>query len=493
MIKFAANSKKANAFNTQKMNQKIQKIVLVVFTFLSFKVNAQETWSIQKCIEYALENNISVKQNELNADLAKENYNQSIANLLPSLNAGASHSYNWGQRIDPFTNQFATNRVRSNNFFLGSQVTLFSGMQLQNTLQQNSLNYLAGKYDVDKMKNDIALNVATSYLNVLFAEELLTVAKNQKQITETQVSRTQKLVDAGSVSQGSLLDLEAQLAADELQIINYENQLNMANLTLVQLMNLDKPQGFQIMRPLVELPADPTLASTPEQIYQFAVNNQPVIKSAETKILSADRGVKIAKGTSYPSITMSGSIGTGYSGLSKKVVGYEYGTPSIIGYTADTVAVYSIASSVVPILEKTPFGEQFKDNINKNLGFNMNIPIFNGWQSHNSISRAKISRQNAELTLELNKQNLQKTIEQAFLDAQSALKQYYATKKSVDALENAFSYSEKRFDVGALNGTDYNTAKNKLSNAQADLLRNKYNFIFKSKVLDFYMGKPITL
>ncbi len=478
------------------MNLKTLKITvafLVCVLLFSSQGKAQNAWSIEKCIEYALANNISVKQNILNADLAKENYNQSIANMAPSLNAGASHSYNWGQRIDPFTNQFATNRVRSNNFFIGSQVTLFSGLQLQNTLQQNSLTYLAGKYDVEKMKNDIALNVATAYLNVLFAQELLTVAKNQKQITETQVSRTEKLVEAGSVSQGSLLDLQAQLASDELQIINYENQLNMAHLTLVQLMNLDKPEGFQIMRPIVELPADPTLASTPDQIYQYAVNNQPVIKSAETKILSADKAVKIAKGTGYPSITMSGSIGTGYSGLSKKVVGYEMGTPSIIGYTADTVAVYSIASSVVPILEKTPFGDQVKNNINKNLGFNMNIPIFNGWQSHNSISRAKISRQNAEFTLELNKQNLQKTIEQSYLDAQSALKQYFATKKSVEALANAFSYSEKRFDVGALNSTDYNTAKNRLSNAQADLLRNKYNFIFKSKVLDFYLGKPITL
>ena len=153
----------------------------------------------------------------------------------------------------------------------------------------------------------------------------------------------------------------------------------------------------------------------------------------------------------------------------------------------------SVSSSVIPITEKTPFGEQLKNNVNENLGFNLNIPIFNGWQSQNSISRAKIAKQNAEYTLELNEQNLRKTIEQAHVDAQSALKQFYATKKSVEALSQAFDYADKRFNAGALNSTDYNTAKNRLNNAQSDLLRNKFNFIFKSKVLDFYMGKPITL
>lgn len=478
------------------MNQKIIKSILFVFvsfSLLSFEVKAQESWSLQKCIEFALENNISVKQNILNAELSKENYNQSIANLLPTLNAGASHSYNWGQRIDPFTNTFATNRVRSNNLYLGSQVTLFSGLQLQNTLKQNSLNYLAGKYDVDKMKNDIALNVATAFLNVLFAQELLAVASTQKSITEAQVSRTQKLVDAGTLALGSLLDLQAQLSADELNEVNTQNQLDMANLTLTQLINLEKVAGFSIVKPQLEMPANPMLAGSAEEVYKIALANQPSIKSAETKVLSAEKSVKIAKGTAYPTLTMSGSLGTGYSGLSQRVVGFEPGTPSIIGYTPDTVPVYSVSSSVTPITEKTPFGNQMKDNLNENLGFNLNIPIFNGWQSHNSISRAKIAKQNAEYTLQLSEQTLKQTIEQAHVDAQSALKQYYATQKTVEALSTAFEYAEKKFNVGALNGTDYNTAKNKLNNAQSDLLRNKFNYIFKSKVLDFYMGKPITL
>lgn len=472
---------------------KFRFFTIVCFLLFSLHGKAQEAWSLQKCIEYALENNISVKQNQLNAELAKENYNQSIANMLPTLNAGASHSYNWGQRIDPFTNQFATNRVRSNNLYIGSQVTLFSGLQLQNTLQQNSLNYLAGKYDVEKMKNDIVLNVATAYLNVLFAQELLSVAKTQKSITENQVERTQKLVDAGTLPLGSLLDLQAQLASDELNAVNTENQLTIALLTLSQLLNLETKNNFSIVKPQLEIPVNPTLAESPEQIYQFALSNQPSIKSAETRVLSADKAVRIAKGTAYPSLTMSGSVGTGYSGLSQKVVGFEPGTPSIIGYTPDTVPVYSISSSVIPITERTPFGEQLKNNTNENLGFNLNIPIFNGWQSHNAISRAKIARQNAQYTLDLNEQNLRQTIEQAHVDAQSALKQFYATQKTVEALSQAFDYAEKRFNVGALNSTDYNTAKNRLNNSQSDLLRNKFNYIFKSKVLDFYMGKPITL
>lgn len=472
---------------------KLFPVLFFVFFASHIRANAQGAWSLQKCIDYAIENNISVKQNELNAELAKDNYHQSIANMLPSLNAGASHAYNWGQRIDPFTNQFATNRVRSNNFYLGSQVTLFSGLQLQNTLQQNSLNYLAGKYDVEKMKNDIALNVATAYLNVLFAQELNQVAKTQKQITEIQLERTQKLVDAGTLPLGSVLDIQAQLASDELNEVNTQNQLQMALLALSQLLNLETEKNFSIEKPVIEMPANPALAESAEQVFQYAVKNQPSVKSAETRVLSADRGVKIAKGSAYPTLNMSGSIGTGYSGLSRKVVGYEPGTPGIIGYTADTVPVYSVSSSIIPITERTPFGEQLKNNTNENLGFNLNIPIFNGWQSHNAISRAKIAKQNAEYALKLTEQSLRQTIEQAHIDAQSALKQYYATQKTVDALNQAFDYAEKRFNAGALNSADYNTAKNRLANAQSDLLRNKFNYIFKSKVLDFYMGKPITL
>lgn len=466
--------------------------LFLVFCF-GFNASAQEEWSLSKCIEYALQNNIQVKQSLLSAELAKDNYEQSIANLLPSLNAGASHSYNWGQRIDPFTNQFATNRVRSNNFGLSSSVTLFSGLQLNNSLKQNNLDYLASKYDVEKMQNDIALNIATAYLQILFAQELLEVAKNQLLITQQQLERTNKLVAAGVLPEGNLLDLQAQISSDELQIVTAENQLDLAYLNLKQMMDFKGAQEFKIVKPnIVDIPADALAALNPEQIFNTAIGSQPEIKSAETQILSADKSLAVAKGGMSPSLTVTGSIGTGYSGLSKTVTDVTIGDPTVIGVTADSTLVYGSPSTDITTIT-TPFSDQLDQNFNQNLSFNLNIPIFNGWQNRTAIARAKINRQNSELSLEAAKNQLRYTIQQAHADAKAALKQYNASLKTVEALIQSLEYAQKRFDVGVLNATDFNETKTRLASAQSDMLRAKYDYIFKLKVLDFYQGKPITL
>lgn len=483
MVKFATNH-----------NDVMKKIALgLLLIGAGFWAEAQEVWTLSKCIEYALQNNIQVKQSLLSAELAKENYEQSIANLLPSLNAGASHSYNWGQRIDPFTNQFATNRVRSNNFGLSSSVTVFNGFQLNNTMKKNNLDFMASRYDVEKMQNDIALNISTAYLQILFAQELLGVAKNQLQITQNQLERTEKLVKAEVLPEGNLLDLQAQISSDELQIVTAENQLDLAYLNLKQLMDYKGTGEFKVEKPIVDVPADALAALTPEQIFSSAVNTQPEIKSAETQILSADKSLSIAKGTASPSLTLTGSIGTGYSGLSQTVTGYEVGDPTIIGATADSTLVYGLQNSITPLYEKTPFGDQLDQNFNQNLSLNLNIPIFNGWQSRTAIARAKINRQSSELALEASKNQLQYTIQQAHADAKAALKQYNASLRTVEALNQSLEYAQKRFDVGLLNATDFNETKTRLASAQSDMLRAKYDYIFKLKVLDFYQGKPITL
>lgn len=468
-------------------------IIGVAFIFLGFMAQAQETWSLSKCIEHALQNNIQVKQNLLSADLAKANYDQSIAAMAPSLNAGASHGYNWGQRIDPFTNQFATNRVRSNNLGLSSSVTLFNGLQMQNTVKKNNLDLMASHYDVEKMQNDVALNVATAYLQALFTEELLLVAKNQLMITSNQAERTQKLVEAGVLPEGSLFDIQAQMASDEWQVSNAENQKDLAYLSLKQLMNLKGDATLSIEKPEIEVPADALAESSPSAIYNTALTNQPEIKSAETTVLSADKGLAIAKGTVSPSISITGSIGTGYSGLSKQVTGYEIGIPSPSGITATGDSVYNFSDAIIPTLETTPFGDQLEQNLNENLTFNLNIPIFNGWQSRTAIARAKINRQSAELALEASKLQLEQTIQQAHADAKAALKQYFASTKALEALDKSFEYAQKRFDVGLLNPTDFNETKTRLANAESEAVRAKYDYVFKLKVLDFYQGKPLTL
>lgn len=472
----------------------MRKLIIGLALALSgFMAQAQEVWSLSKCIEHAIENNIQVKQNMLSAELAKANYDQSIADMAPSLNAGASHGYNWGQRIDPFTNQFATNRVRSNNLGLSSSVTLFNGLQMQNTLKKNNLDLMASRYDVETMQNDIALNVATAYLQVLFSEELLAVAQNQLLITTNQLDRTKKLVDAGVLPEGNLFDIQAQLAGDELQVSNAENTRDLAYLSLRQLMNLSGTRTLTIEKPEIEVPADALAEVNPNQVYETALGNQPQIKSAETTVLSADKSLSIAKGTASPSITVTGSIGTGYSGLSRQVTGYDIVTPSPTGITANGDSVYNFSDAIIPTFETTPFGEQLDQNLNENLTFNLNIPIFNGWQSRTAIARAKINQQSAQLALEASKLQLEQTIQQSHADAKAALKQYFASTKALEALEKSFEYAQKRFEVGLLNPTDFNETKTRLANAESEAVRAKYDYVFKLKVLDFYQGKPLTL
>lgn len=473
-------------------------IALSVLLFFSFNsLIAQEknqTYSLEQCIDYALKNNIQIKQTELNADLAKVNLTQSQANLLPTLNASGSHSYNIGRTIDRFTNQFADAQVLSQNFGISTDVTLFSGLQNINTIHQNRYNYLASKYDLDKMKNDISLNIATAYLQVLFAMELVDNSKNQLGITMSQVERTKKMVEAGSVAKGALLDIQAQLASEELNTTNAQNQLDIAYLSLAQLLNITSLDNFSIVKPELSIANQQMLDVNVQQVYSAAISNLPEIKSAEFKLKSADKGLKVAWGGVSPRLSFSASYGTGYSGLSQRMIG----TPSFQGYSpngdltssGDTVYTPSFSN---PTFEKIPFSDQYNQNVNKSFGFFLTVPLFNRLQTKTAIDRAKIQKINAELTVESAKQQVQKNIQQAYSDANAALKKYTATLKTLDAMQESFKYTQQRFDVGMVNTNDYNDGKNKLTKAQSDLLQSKYEYIFKLKVLDFYQGKPLKL
>jgi len=423
---------------------------------------------------------------------SKINLTQSQAALLPSLNASAGHSYNIGRTIDRFTNQFADAQVLSQNMGVSTEVTLFSGLQNLNTIKQNKYLYMAGKYDVDKMKNDISLNVATAYLQVLYAMELVDNSRNQMGITEAQVNRTKKLVEAGSVAKGNLLDIQAQLATEELNYTNAQNQLNIAYLTLAQLLNLENADGFTVVKPDLAIGNETLLTANPTQIYNTAVSNLPEIKSAELKFKSADKALDVAWGGLSPRLSFSASYGTGYSGLSQRVIGQ----PAFMGYypngsitsAGDTVLSPSFSS---PALEKTPFADQYKNNVNKSFGFYLTVPIFNRFQTKTAIDRAKIQKLNADLTTEITKQQIQKNVQQAYADANAGLQKYNASLKAITAMQESFKYTEQKYNVGMVNTMDYNDSKNRLIKAQSDLVQAKYEYVFKTKVLDFYQGKPL--
>jgi outer membrane protein len=450
---------------------------------------AQQQWTLQQCIEHAMKNNLQVRIAILNNELNQANLKQSRANVLPNLNFGANNTYNFGKTIDRFTNQFANTRVQSINLGLQTQWNLFNGLQNYHTIKQNEINLMTGKYDIDRTKNDVSLNIANAFLQIVLARELVNITQNQVNTTNTQLTRIKKLVDAGALPKFNQYDVESQLSSEELNVVNAQNQLNIANLNLALLLNLN-PEEFSISKPEVPNPNDLPLNFTAQQIYTSALGNQPIIKSAENQVLSAEKGVKIAKSAISPSLVFSGSLGTGYSGLAQQIAGYD-STIATIGYTAVGDKVYSLF--VNPVLEKSPYGTQFKDNFNRSLGLTLNIPLFNNLQTHTAITRAKINVESARLQLLQTKLDLQRTILQAYTDANGALKKFNATEKSVIALKESFKYVEQRYNVGAANSVDYNTQKNNVTNAEAQLLQAKYEYIFKAKVLDFYLGKAIVL
>lgn len=462
--------------------------LILILSSAAFSQQLSKTWTLRQCIDYALENNIRIKQNELNTQLAEQALLQSKATALPNLNANAFHNYNFGRTIDPFTNEFVTDRVLSNSFSISSNVTLFNGFQTINTIRQNQLDFLASKYDVDKTRNDISLAIANNYLQILFSEELVQIARNQVGIIKQQLDRTKKLVEAGALAKGSLLDIEAQAATDELQLVNAENQLELSYLSLIQLLDLDSENDFEIAKPDIDIPDESILIGTPGQIYGAALSIQPQIKSAEFRVKSSQKGLSVARGGRSPRLSLGGSYGTGYSDARKNITTTST-VDMLIGYTLSGEGVYAPFNEYG--YETTPFNNQIDDNINQSFGFNLSIPIFNGLQTKTSISRSEIAVKNAQYELQLKKNQLNKDIRQAYADARAALKRYHATAKTVSALQEAFNYTGQKFDVGMVTSVEYNDAKNKLVKAKSDLLQAKYDYVFKTKVLNFYQGKSL--
>lgn len=446
-------------------------------------------WTLSQCIQYALTHNIQIQQTQLNVDLANINLQQSRAAVLPNLNATGSHTYQFGRTVDRFTNTFADGSVLSQNFFLSSNLTLFAGGQNYNTIKQNEYAVQSNALQIEQTRNDISLNVATAYLNVLFAQEQLAVAEQQVLLTKSQSERMQKMVDAGASARGALLDLQSQFAQEELTRVNAQNNVTMSYLTLTQLMNLDSTTGFSIVKPDLGIPAESIAATSATQIYQTAIATMPLIKKAEMDLRGSEKGLAIAYGALSPRLSVQGSLGTGFSGLAKDVTG-----TTIVG--ADTTFTAGGDFILRPRLnfetETTPFRQQIENNFNRTIGFQLTVPIFNNLQTSASIKRAKIQRENARLNVELQEQQLRRNIDQAWADAQAALQRYRSSEQAVRAAQEAFRYAEDRFNNGASNAIDYGTAKNRLTQAQANLLQARFDYLLKLKVLDFYQGKPLT-
>lgn len=443
--------------------------LLIVFGLLFFSVAilAQKQWTLEECIAYAYENNLYIKQSQLNVEAANHDLLQSKLGILPSVNASTSQNFGWGRSPDLNTNLYVTEQKQSTYFNVSSDVTLFNGLQQVNTIKKAQFDYLAAKYDSDKLINDMSLNVASAYLLILFNIELVNNSQRQVDISKEQIARTKKQVDAGALAKGNLYDIEAQSASEEATLVSNKNKLMLAYLDLMQLLDLEASEEFDIEKPKLEIKASPSLLP-PDMIYNKSVALMPEIKSAELKLQSAGRTLAMSKGARSPRIFASGSFGTLYS-------------DQILEDFTD------------PNSDTRPFSDQLIDNRDASVVIGLSIPIFNGFQVSNNVKKSKIYVESTQIDLQIEKDVLRKNIESAYADALGAYQTYLARKKSAEAMTESFKYTEEKFNVGMVNATDYNVAKIQLANAESDLSSSKFDYIFKTKILDFYLGKQLTL
>ncbi|MBO3269738.1 TolC family protein [Hymenobacter defluvii] len=459
-------------------------------------------WTLQAAVDYALANNLNVRQSRLSAQLADVTLLQSRAALWPTANLNGSQTWNYGTSINPLTNDFQSQTTRSNNFSANTQVTLFSGFQLRNTVKRNVLDYEAALGDIEKARNDLSLNVASAFLQTLLAQELVRTNQTRVNSTQQQVERTQVLLKAGSVAESNLIDSRAQLATDQLNVITAQNQETLARLQLAQFMNLNEAatQALEITTPPLPDPDELSLADVnPSTTYQTAQAIQPEIKAADLRVQSALRNVEVARGAYYPRLFFGAGIFTGYSSARNlTVIGndstarrttFYVENPNGGGITPLSVTTYQRDVSTLP----QRYWDQLDNNLGRSLQFSLQVPILNGLQARTNVQRSKIAVSQAELRAEQERLLLRQNIEQAYADALAAQRQYIASKEQVESLTLAYRNAEIRFNNGLLNGTEFNIAKNNLTAAESSMIQAKYSFIFRRKVLDFYQGKSIEL
>jgi len=456
----------------------MKRLLAALFSFVLFTsgivIGQVRVWSLEECIKHAIDNNIQIKQQEIQTRFQQNSLDLSKLKLMPAINGSASHNYSFGRALDETTYQFTEEQtVQSNNFYIGGTLTLFSGLQNYNTIQKNKYELLAGQQDLQNIKDNIALSVALAYLQILLNKELVLATESQLEITIQQIEKTQKLVDAGSLARGNLLEIQAQAAKEELQLINLKNQVDISILNISQLLELQTPEGFEIATPLLSVNTAEGISGSVNDIYSTSEPLRPEIKSAELKLTAREFDLKTAVGGRSPRLTLSNSFSTGYSDIRKKVIGIDPLTGPEYG--------------------KYSFADQLNDNINYGIGFSLSVPILNGWQVNKNIQNSKLNIENSSYTLEASKKQLYKNIQQAYTDATAALKKYDSSVKAVESMQEAFRYSEQKFDVGMVTSVEYNAAKSSLLNAQSQLAQAKYEYVFKTKVLDFYKGLPLTL
>ncbi len=466
--------------------------ILLIF---SLSINAQEKkWTLQECVDYAFKNNISIKQTALDTRLAEIDKSSAVGSFLPTINGNASHSWNIGLNQNITTGLLENQTTQFTAAGANIGINLYSGLQSQNRLRRSNLAIIAAQYQLTKMQDDVSLNVANAFLQILFNKENLKVQKEQLANNTKQQERTQELVNAGSVPRGDLLDMKATVATSKQAVITAENALLISKLSLAQLLQLEDFKEFDIVDTDYEAPESTVINESPESIFQKAKEVRVELKIAKANLEVAEKDVRIARGAYQPSLQGFYSFST-RAAYSDRVVGLtpDLSNPNSVIGTVDGTGQNVLQQNFLPILAgPAPLFDQFSNNKGHSFGLQLNIPVLNGFSARNGVERSKVALERSKIAYSQTELDLERNVYTAFTDANGALNAYESSAVALEAREEAFNYAKEKYAVGIMNAFDFNQAQTLFTNAQSEVLRTKYDYIFKIKLLEFYFGIPIT-
>ena len=467
---------------------------LIAMLVCSITIQAQsKKWTLEECVTYAIQNNISIKQSELDSKMALIDKKSAVGRFLPSLNASASHSWNIGLNQDITTGLLQNKTTQFTSAGANVGIDIYRGLQNQNTLRKANLSIVAAKYQLVKMQEDVALNVANAFLQVLFNKENLKVQKEQLRINEKQYARSEELVKVGSIPRGDLLDVKATLALNNQNVITAENSLLISKLSLSHLLQLKDFENFDVVDDTDVKDENNIMAQTPSAIYEKAFEGRTELKIARTNLEIAEKNVAIAKGAFQPTLQGFYSFNSrvAYSDRVTGVIPNASNPTSIVGFVEGTNQNVLSPNFTRVLGNPAPFFDQFNTNKGQSFGMQLSVPVFNGFSARNNVERSKVSLERSKIAVEQQNLDLQRNVYTAFADAKGALNAYESSVAALEARQGAYNYATEKYSVGLMNSFDFNQSQTLLTNAQSEVLRTKYDYIFKIKILEFYFGIPL--
>ncbi len=477
------------------MRHQIISLFLILFAIspaLMANTQTNDVWNLERCIAHALENNLDVRIQRLHQAKADHDLTQSYTYLLPGINANTNFGLNYGRSIDQVTNEIYTERIGSQSLSASGNLTLFAGFRTINNIRYNLARQTAFRHNTESMENDLILTIANAYLQILYLEDMLEVAAEQLNLSREQTERTRILLEGGTVSRRDLLEMEAVEAEEQVRHTNIQNNLNLAYLELINLLELDPSDPFTVQRPNINV-SEFRFFYDPTEVFEKALLIEPSLQASKYRISMAEKGLAIANGERMPTISLNTSLGSRYSEAYKLPVNQNGNSKTLTYRNASNLTTTKSDNTTSPIMETVPYSDQLTENYARSAFITVNIPILNQFQARTRIQHARIDLDQARMNYEQTRNNLSKIIHQAHADALAAYEGYNSNSKALEASRASYNYAEQGYTLGRVSTLELNEAKARLNRAETNLIQSMYEFVFKVKILEFYQGEGFVL